>query len=108
MSESRHEQMQQLLILLEAQLRHLDWWQDTPPSAQALASKEAFCVDTLCFSEWLQWLYIPRMRSLVLMEEALPTQSGLLPMAEEAWRGCTENTEALLQLIAQLDQTINR
>lgn len=92
---------------LEAALQAVGWWQDAAPDAAALRSSEPFCVDTLTFSEWLQWVYVPKMRSFIVTHGRLPTSSGLLAMAEEAWRDCTEDSAPLLVLMARLDCLVN-
>lgn len=98
--------MRSALALLEEELRALGWWQNTPPSAQALASTEPFCVDTLTFTEWLQWVYTPKMHAFMHQTGQLPATSGLSPIAEEAWKNTAENTARLLDIIALLDALI--
>ena len=49
------EQVHALLIDIEAQLRQMGLWQAVPPSPEALASSQPFCIDTLDFSQWLQF-----------------------------------------------------
>ena len=79
--------MHDLLAALELALLENGWWSDQSPTAEALASSEPFCIDTLHYNEWLQWVYIPKMRAFIADNAALPERSGLLPMAEEAWKG---------------------
>ena len=57
------EHMHELLAALELALLEAGWWGDASPDEAALASIEPFCVDTLRFSEWLQWVYIPKMHA---------------------------------------------
>ena len=47
------------LIDLEAALRQLDLWSDTPPSQEALSSEQPFAMDSLEFEEWLQFIFLP-------------------------------------------------
>lgn len=101
-SQAKRENFMTLLTALEGQLRQRNWWEEQSPPPEALNSREPFCVDYLNFSQWLQWIYIPKMRSLNI----LPQRSGLLPIAEEAWKGCDGLAE-LLQLVARLDGIIN-
>lgn len=101
------DSMMTALTGLESEMRAIGWWQEARPSEAALASRQPFCVDTMTFSEWLQWVYVPKMRALLLTAAPLPTHSGLLPMAQEAWRGCDDDATALLQRVALLDQLIN-
>ena len=75
------------LLLIERELRVLGMWSSEAPSAEALASQQPFCVDTLDFEAWLQWLFLPRMKQLLEMAGPLPAASGIRPMAEERYRG---------------------
>ncbi|SUO96258.1 YqcC family protein [Suttonella ornithocola] len=100
--------MRSALVLLEAELKMLGWWQ-TPsqkPSIEALNSKEPFCIDYLSFSEWLQWVYIPKMHAFMNQTGQLPKISGLLPIAEEAWKNTPKNLTRLHQIVDLLDKII--
>jgi tRNA pseudouridine synthase C len=101
------EQMQELLAALELALLENGWWGSDAPDDAALASTEPFCVDALTFSEWLQWVYIPKMRAYMAAHGELPERSGLLAIAEEAWRGSAEDTEGLLLVMRALDGLVN-
>ena len=57
-----------LLGELTAELQRLERWQAEHPGAEALASELPFCVDTLSFDQWLQFVLIPRMEQLVLLQ----------------------------------------
>ena len=101
------EHMHELLAALELALLEAGWWGDTSPDDAALASTEPFCVDTLHFHEWLQWVYIPKMRAFIAAHAALPERSGLLPMAEEAWKSDAHNSGGLLLVVRALDALVN-
>ncbi len=73
-----------LLNDLECVLRAEGHWADIPPSIEALSSKEPFCVDTLSCLEWLQWIYIPRLREIMDQYASLPTGAQVQPYIEEA------------------------
>lgn len=105
--KARLAHMRVLLASLEREMRRVGWWQTIKPAADKLASIEPFCVDTLTFSEWLQWVYCPKMQELIDKNKHLPLSSGLLPIAEEAWNGANANTEALLEIISRLDNLVN-
>lgn len=95
------------LLQLEAELRRLDLWRSEPPSAQALASTEPFCVDTLTLPQWLQFVFLPRMSQLVEMEQSLPRQCGIAPIAEEFFKN-TSGTEALITLLTEIDSRLQQ
>lgn len=96
------DDMRTALCLLEEAMRRAGWWQKTPPSAEKLASTEPFCIDTLTFSEWLQWVYTPKIHAMMNQSGQLPSVSGLTPIAEEAWRN-TPHAPQLLAIVSVLD-----
>ncbi len=70
------------LLLIERELRAQGWWDEVPPSEQALSSVEPFSVDTLDFEQWLQWIFLPKMKVILEEDLPLPSASGILAMAE--------------------------
>ena len=94
------------LLLIERELRVQGWWEIQPPSDEALASPEPFCVDTLAFEQWLQWIFLPRMKQLLESAAALPTASGIQPMAEQVYQGEMERARELIRLLGEFDQLI--
>lgn len=94
------------LLLVERELRLLGWWASEAPSAEALASEQPFCVDTLSFEAWLQWLFLPRMKFLLETSAPLPTASGIRFMAEEVYRGRELQVRELLNALGEFDRLI--
>ncbi len=103
---NQYQQLEQLLRLLEQEMQARELWRRTPPSATALASPEPFCVDTLDFCEWVQWIMIPRFDALIRHQQPLPTSSDIATMAEEAFRGVGNDTTRILELITRIDSTL--
>lgn len=91
-----------LLRELEAALRRAGLWEFSPPDPAALESVQPFCVDTLELSQWLQWIFLPRMQALLDAGAALPAKCGIAAMAEVSFTG-RENA-ALLELVELLRQ----
>ena len=104
--DSRYALLADQLLLIERELRRLGWWAETAPSAQALASVEPFCVDTLAFEHWLQWVLLVRMKAIIEAGGALPAVSGIAPMAEMAFQGRLEQAAGLLAMLGEFDQLI--
>lgn len=94
------------LLLIERELRAQGWWSDVPPSAQALASVEPFCVDSLAFEEWLQWIFLPRMKLIIESGQPLPSVSGIRPMAEMVYVSNLGQANGLLTLLGEFDALI--
>lgn len=99
------EDMEFLLSILQLEMQKIGFWEDEEkkPEAYKLQSKEPFCIDYLSFSQWLQWVYIKKMREFIKIFGKLPTQSGLLAIAEEAWKGEELKCRKLLLIVECLD-----
>lgn len=95
------------LLLIERELRVLGWWEAAPPSPQALASQQPFCVDTLELHQWLQWIFLPRFKQLVESGQPLPAASGILAMAEVVYAQRLDEVRGLLRALAAFDQLIS-
>lgn len=98
--------VRQLLLELEEELRALSWWESQAPAAQALQSQEPFCVDTLEFAQWLQWVFIPRMHSIVSTEQPLPSQCAIFEMAAVVYREQQALTAQLQRCLKAIDTMI--
>ncbi|MDY0249376.1 MAG: YqcC family protein [Pseudomonas sp.] len=95
-----------LLADLEYELQELGWWQQHVPPLQSLQSEQPFCVDTLEFAQWLQWVFVPRMRSILISDDPLPSQCGIHQMAEVVYRERLSLVTGLLGCLKQIDATI--
>jgi len=98
----------EVLIDIEAQLRQLGQWDKIPPSTEALASEQPFCVDTLTLPQWLQFIFMPTLYRMLEENQALPDRCGIAPMAEEFFRGSGLATGELMEALAQIDEVLSR
>ena len=96
-----------LLIDVEAHLRQLRLWEDQSPTVEALASSQPFCIDTLSFTQWLQFVFLPNMAGLVEMGKSLPTECSIAPMAEEYFRGLGLPGKALEATLLSIDRVLS-
>ncbi len=94
------------VLLIERELRLLGWWGIQAPAAERLASTAPFCVDTLSFAEWLQWVFLPRMKVILESSAALPAGCAIRSMAEVAWQAEGEKVNALLEALGEFDRLI--
>jgi len=106
--DARFPKIADQLLLIERELRLQGLWDDTPPSAEALASVEPFAVDTLEFEQWLQWIFLPRMKMILEQDLPLPSASGIQEMAEVVFAGRSmQGRDLQLQiLLKEFDQLI--
>lgn len=97
------QQVQSLLMDLEGHLRSIQCWDVEPPADEALASEQPFCIDTLEFYQWLQWVFIPRLLWMIEQETQLPDKCGIAPMAEEWGKTKQLPTAGLVAVLEQID-----
>lgn len=97
----------EVLIDIEAELRQLGLWDKIPPSTEALASDQPFCVDTLTLPQWLQFVFLPTLYQMLEEEQALPDKCGIAPMAEEFFRGSALTTAALIEALERVDELLS-
>ncbi|CAB1404511.1 MULTISPECIES: YqcC family protein [unclassified Pseudomonas] len=108
--DARFPQIADQLLLIERELRTQGWWDEVQPSAEALSSVEPFSVDTLDFEQWLQWIFLPRMKAILEHNLALPNVSGIHEMAEMvfAQRNLGGKDRQLQVLLKDFDDLIKR
>ena len=96
-----------VLLEVEASLRTHGKWDETQPSASELNSSIPFCMDTLRFEQWLQWIFLPRMKDTIEQTKPLPAQSGIFEYAEECLQKSDPSTTTLLKQLKKFDDLIS-
>ncbi|MEH6580961.1 MAG: YqcC family protein [Halioglobus sp.] len=96
----------EVLIDIESEMRQLSLWGRIPPSTEALASDQPFCVDTLTLPQWLQYIFLPTLYQLLESGEPLPLRCGIAPMAEEYFRGGGLASSALEAALLRMDELL--
>lgn len=94
------------LLLIERELRALGLWQSESPDEIALSSSAPFCVDTLIFSEWLQWIFLPKMKQLIEAGADLPQGSAISAMGEVVYRESLDEKRALIHALKCMDRLL--
>lgn len=97
---------QQLLLLLEQLvplMQRLNLWQMHLPEEKALQSDEPFSLDTLAPEQWLQWVFLPKMSTLIEKGMPLPTGFSITPYFEECWKEHSEYAP-LIALLKSIDE----
>lgn len=96
-----------VLLEVEAHLRTNGHWDKDIPPAGALTSTEPFCVDTLRFEQWLQWIFLPRMKTILEQAHPLPAKSGIYEYAQDYFPKGDVQAPNLLRLIKRFDELID-
>ena len=94
------EQGSDLLFELEEILKAAGLWSAVTPSQEALASQQPFACDTLALEQWLQFIFIPRMQTLLSQSPVSVPVMAIKPVAEITWGAQHLNVQTIL---GQLD-----
>lgn len=95
-----------LLDAVQAELETKGLWQTLAPAPDKMMSTEPFSIDTLSFTEWLQWIYLARLRAMIDAGAQLPSGALVFPYAEEALKAENVDAPQLLTLIKELDKRL--
>ena len=96
------------VLAMEQAMREGDLWHTDVPSPAAMASRTPFCADTLAFTEWLQFIFAPRMRELIEAGGPLPASSGIAVMAEAKLTGGSPAERRVIEILAAFDRLVER
>lgn len=91
-----------LILGIEQTMRSDGFWHQHTPSPAAMASRTPFCADTLEFTQWLQFVFLARMRMLIESGGELPAHSGIAVMARVRLAG-DGSADRLIEQIEAFD-----
>ena len=82
-------------------MRALGMWRKTPLPPEKFEFKEAFAQDTMTFAQWLQFVFLPRVREEAA-ERRFPKGSMVGALAIHEFDGWTEGSD-LVSLLCEFD-----
>lgn len=89
-------------------MRQRGIWAASPPPDEAFASTMPFFVDRMDFLQWLQFVFIERIRTMIETDLDLPKECAIAPMAELHFAEAGIVAEGVVSLLAQVDLAITR
>lgn len=89
------------LASIEAELHRTGYWQDQPLRPEQLDFNEAFAMDTMSFTQWLQFIFIPRVRECIAGND-FPSDSMVGAQAVREFDG-DPNAGNLVLLLSEFD-----
>lgn len=92
-----------LLDHIETELMRLDLWEEQPPPPHAFLSPNPFCFDTMAVPQWLQWVFMPRMRETLAMDLPLPAACQIAPVVELYFDDLGAEHGQLVSLLEEFD-----
>lgn len=90
---------------IEAEMRRMGVWQSRPLTPEQMDFKQPFGMDLLTLEQWLQFIFIPRVREIVATRGEFPSGSQVADHAFREWVmwGSRDDAEPLIQLLRQFD-----
>lgn len=88
---------------IEAELKRIGWWQDDPPSEETAVAGGAFGMKTVAFSQWLQVVFVKRLRQAAAGEFPMPSSSSVSTMATREFDGYPEDLSRLMDYLYEVD-----
>lgn len=94
---------------IEDDLKKLNLWGGLKnrPKEEAFLSHEPFCLDTMEFHQWLEYVLIDKFKYLIENNLDLPSNLLLHTIAEEYYRGEWRKYRSLIHTLRELDKCFN-
>ena len=86
---------------IEGEMRSIGMWQDQPLRREQLNFKQAFGMDTMTFTQWLQFVFLPRVRESVAAN-SFPGSSSVGAQAVREFDGHPQ-ADRLITLLSEFD-----
>ena len=86
---------------IEAEMRRIGFWQAAPLKPEQYQFSEAFAMDTMAFSQWLQFIFIPRVKDSAASGK-FPSKSEVAAQAVREFDGQQEASQ-LESLLSEFD-----
>ena len=99
-----YEVVAQKLDAIEAEMKRISLWQDTPLDPEQYNFREAFGGDTMAFSQWLQFIFLLNVRAIITRKGQFPASSSVGAYAVREFDAYREDTQQLETLLIEFDQ----
>ena len=103
-SSPNYMQVAQKLDAIEAEMKRVGLWQETPLKPEQYDFRAAFAGDTMAFPQWLQFIFLPNVRSIIAGKGKFPATSQVGAYAVREFDTYAEDTSRLQTLLSEFDQ----
>jgi uncharacterized protein YqcC (DUF446 family) len=94
--------VQKKIDAIEAEMKRIGYWQSEPLDPGQYGFQRAFAMDTMTFSQWLQFIFIPRVKEIVAIAGEFPRRSMVGAQAVREFDGAPEASD-LVGLLSEFD-----
>lgn len=97
-----HVTVEHQLNAVEAEMKRIGYWRKEPLPPEMYEFTQAFAMDTMPYAYWLQFIFIPRVRSIIEEHGEFPPSSAVGIQAIREFDGLDE-TQALVSSLCEFD-----
>lgn len=101
MSPSLQQNVARYADEIEGAMRSQGFWQDKALRPEQLNFKQAFGMDTMTFTQWLQFVFLPRVREAIAANQ-FPQSSSVGAQAVREFDG-NPDADRLVTLLSEFD-----
>jgi uncharacterized protein YqcC (DUF446 family) len=100
-----HNTVEEKTNQIEAEMKRIGMWQQEPLKPEQLDFHRAFGGDTMAFEQWLQFIFIPRVRQIIAENGMFPSKSQVGDQAFREWKmwGDQPNVDDLIAMLKGFD-----
>ena len=95
------------LSAIDREMKRIEYWTFESLPDEAYDFQEAFAMDTMAFSQWLQFIFIPRVRSIIEQKGDFPSESMVGTQAAREFEG-DGNASELVTLLSEFDELFRK
>lgn len=103
---AKRKRMEEIADEIEAEMQRLGWWQADPPSEGTAIAGGAFGRETIAFTQWLQVIFVNRLRQAAAGTFEIPKFSQVSTMAHRELDGGPEDIDRLMDLLREVDRLV--
>ncbi len=98
----QHEIVDEKIVEIQIEMKRIGYWQSEPLPEEKHNFHAAFAMDTMAFSQWLQFIFIPRVTSIVEARSEFPSSSSVGAQAIREFDG-DPDAQRLVSLLCEFD-----
>jgi len=100
-----YHRVEEQIALIVQELKELNHWQDVSPDPKVFENMGAFGSNTMPFTMWLQFVFVPNVKKIITERGTFPQSSQV---ATYAYRNLDEGRyERLNTLLSEFDAIFN-
>ena len=101
-TRDRFDRIAESIAGIESEMKRIGYWSVNPLPDQAYEFSAAFAMDTMSFTQWLQFVFIPRVRQVLEERGSFPGESMVGVQAAREFDG-DEKADRLVRLLSKFD-----